>query len=536
MLHENGAQKGRMAMTEPPDSWIMRLQNPQCFPHPVDRIQLCETHISWVILTGIFAYKIKKPVHFSFIDFSTLGKRRWFCEEEVRLNRRLAPDMYLEVVPITGLPTTPQMDGRGRPFEYAVKMKQFSPQQDIHDIFAEKEKGMKVMTQLAETIATFHARIEKAGEDSPFGQPERVWPPVKESLEDIPRQMLPSSMQQYLTIINQWLQTEWQKLSSVFLHRKQGGFIRECHGDLHLGNLAIFEGNICVFDALEFEPSLRWIDVMSEMAFLVMDLQKHGYHDFAAVYLNRYLEITGDYEGLKVFRWYQVYRALVRTKVAGLRLNQLTEGEEEEKAKLELMEYIELAHCLIEPTSPVLGLMHGVSGTGKTTVSTEIVKTIGAIRVRSDVERKRLVAGTLTCREECSQGTDLYDATITERTYARLHNLARILIQAGFFVVVDATFLRHHQRELFRRLAEELDCGWLIVDVFAPQELLVERLERRFREGQDASDATVDIMEHQQETEEPIRSNEESYVISVDSTNQQTIVAAMKMIKKKLKI
>ena len=521
-------------MNETSATWVQGLQNPESYLHSVDQMKLVETHISWIVLTGFYAYKIKKPVKYSFVDFSTLEKRRWFCEEEVRLNHRLSPKVYLGIVPITGSPSNPHIDGQGVPFEYAVKMRQFSSEQEIDDIFANSEKAGACVSGLAETLAQLHLQIEKAGEQSLYGNPDMVWRPMKECFDEMPLHLLTQSAQEYLTRIDKWLQKEWRNLYDVFIQRKQSGYVRECHGDLHLGNIAVFEGEVCVFDALEFEPRLRWIDVMSEVAFLVMDLEKHGREDLARMFLNRYLELTGDYEGLRVFRFYEVYRALVRAKVAGLRLAQLEEGGvEEEKAKNELWEYVELAHRFISCASPALILMHGVSGSGKTTVSTEIVKAIGAIRVRSDVERKRLFAETLKPKNEDLHDPGFYHSDMTERTYDRLQDLARILLCAGFSVVVDATFLRQRQREAFRVLANEQTCAWFILDVFAPEAVLAERIERRSQEGRDVSDATVEIMERQQEIEESFTPAEQTHVLRVDSTDPQAIISGIKELKEK---
>ena len=521
-------------MNELPSTWIQGLTNPACYPHPVDQVKVVETHISWVVLTGLFAYKIKKPVKYSFVDFSTLEKRRWFCGEEVRLNRRLAPEIYLGIVPIAGSYGCPQFEGQGAAFEFAVKMKQFSSDPDILNILASEEKADACIAQLADRIGTFHANLEKCGVGSPYGNSDMVWQPIKECLQEVPLQLLTPHIQQVLSHLERWLETEWQALADVFPYRKQGGFIRECHGDLHLGNIAMFEGKVCVFDALEFEPRLRWIDVMSEVAFLVMDLEKHDHRDLAFLFLNRYLELTGDYEGLRVFRLYLVYRALVRAKVAGLRSVQLvTHDPEEEKTKRELTEYLELAHRLTVRPTPSLILMHGVSGTGKTTVSTEIIKAIDGIRVRSDVERKRLFGEEPRSKEMVPEA-GLYQRDRTVRTYEHLRNLANVLLKAGFSVIVDATFLQRQQRELFKRLAKEQGCHWFVVDVFAPEAVLAERIEHRFREGHDASDATVDIMKRQKETEELLMPEEELYVIRIDSTDPQAMMAAMKKIKEKV--
>ena len=525
---------------ETPTLWVLGVKGPKCYPHEVDQVRLLETHISWVLLTGSYAYKIKKPVKYSFVDFSTLEKRQWFCEEEVRLNRRLAPDVYLGVVPITGSPTSPEIEGQGAPFEFAVKMKQFSAQQEIHHILRDEAQGEKLISQLADSIATFHSQVEKAGEYSLYGSPDDVLKAINECFDELPAHLLSQTSQKSLTAINRWLQTEWTKVSDIVLQRKHDGFFRECHGDLHLGNITTFEGHVCVFDALEFEPRLRWIDVMSEIAFLVMDLEKHGYLELATVFLNRYLELTGDYTGLRVFRLYQAYRALVRAKVAGLRLAQLAERSQEENsqeknsAKEELNAYMELASRFIECPKPALILMHGVSGTGKTTVSTEIIKTLGSIRIRSDVERKRLFAEPAKHTEEVSQETALYHADMTRHTYDRLRDLAETLIQAGFVVVVDATFLQHDQRESFSKLSDQLGCGLFITDVFAPNSVVKERIQRRSVEGHDVSDATVDIMERQQEHKELFTEEEEPHVMRVNSTDPESILSTIREFQEKI--
>ncbi len=253
------------------------------------------------------------------------------------------------------------------------------------------------------------------------------------------------------------------------------------------------------------------------------------------MFLNRYLEIAGDYEGLKVFRMYQVYRALVRAKVAGLRLAQLTgSSEEEESAKEELSGYIELAHRFIDSPTPALILMHGVSGTGKTTVSTEILKALGAIRIRSDVERKRLFVESAELKRKDSDDIDLYHSDMTAHTYDRLRSIAETLIQVGFIVVVDATFLEYHQRDSFKKLASDLRCLCFIMDVYAPNAVAVERIERRSAKGHDASDATIEVMKCQQEPEDVLTQEEERNVIRIDSTDLTSIFHSIRTLEGKI--
>ena len=506
---------------------ISALQNVQCYPHPVSRVRLVETHISWVLLTGQYVYKIKKPVLFTFVDFSTLKKRRWFCEEEVRLNRRLAPQLYLGVVPITGSPSKPQIDGEGSPIEFAVKMKQFLSDHEFSKLLSAGEIDEQVMRQLADCIGKFHNWIEPAQETSSYGVPDMVWQSMEECFGEIPLDILPFPIQQYLHQIKEWTRQEWHTMRIVLEQRKSSGFIRECHGDLHLGNIALSEGQICVFDALEFEPRLRWIDVISEAAFLVMDLESKDRVDLAYLFLNRYLEVTGDYAGMTVFRLYEVYRALVRAKVAGLRLAQVEKGSLEwENICGEMIEYVELAHRLIRPSPPMLILMHGVSGTGKTTVSTEVMKTLGAIRVRSDVERKRISGekNERAVREEIKES--LYAPAMTQATYARLLDLANTMLKAGYSTVVDATFLRVAQRQPFIQLAHDRQFSFVILDVWAPEEVLAERIKWRARQGTDASDATIAVMERQRAQEDPLNEAEQAYTIHINSTNSKSIQSA----------
>ncbi len=508
---------------------VEALQNLKCYPHPVKRVTLVETHISWVLLTGQYVYKIKKPVLFTFVDFSTLEKRRWFCDEEIRLNRRLAPQLYLGVVPITGSPSDPRVDGEGEPFEFAVKMKQFLPGHEFQKLLATDDIDESVISRLAKCIGEFHSRIEQAGVNSSYGEPDMVWRPVEECFEEIPLDALPLPIQDCLQEIKEWITQEWIRLGPVFTQRKLSGHIRECHGDLHLGNIALFESQICVFDALEFEPRLRWIDVISEVAFLVMDLESKGRGDLAYWFLNRYLEVTGDYAGMTVFRLYEVYRALVRAKVAGLRLAQVVKGGLEwENVHADMTRYVELAHRLIVSSPPMLILMHGVSGTGKTTVSTEVVKALGAVRVRSDVERKRIHAEKRerVVRQGTTEG--LYAPAMTQATYDRLWDLASGMLKAGFSVVVDATFLRFAQRQPFIRLAHEGQFSFVILDVWAPEEILAQRIERRAKQRTDASDATIGVMERQKAMDEPLTEAERSHVIRMDSTDLKSVQSTMR--------
>lgn len=502
-----------MTTTLPP--LIEALTKVACYDHPVERLELIETHISWVILTGRYAYKIKKPLNLGFLDFSTLEKRRFYCEEELRLNRRLAPHIYLAVVGIAGTPEAPRFHGAGDPFEYAVKMTQFPQSAQLDRVLARDELKPEHMDALAAELAAFHARIACAGPQSPFGAPEQVYFPVRQNFEQLrPRAAPEDSLP--LERLQQWSEQTFERLKPMFAVRKLGGFIRECHGDAHLANMALLDRGVVLFDCLEFNDNLRWIDVMNEVAFVVMDLDDRRRSDLGRRLLNTYLEHSGDYAGLAVFRFYQTYRALVRAKVAAIRGRQagLT-AEEIVRVREQYRDYLALAERYTRKPAPALLITHGFSGSGKTWVSQHLLEELDAIRVRSDVERKRLHGLAASARSGSALDAGLYAGDATHRTYEYLAELARTIVRGGFSAIVDATFLQRWQRDRLRLVAAEERAPFGILDVRAPESVLRARVVERLALGHDASEAGVAVLEHQLQTREPLTAEEQSCAIVI---------------------
>jgi aminoglycoside phosphotransferase family enzyme/predicted kinase len=471
------------------------------------RLPAIETHISYVLLTGEFAYKIKKAVRFEFLDFSTLALRRFFCDEELRLNRRLAPSIYLDVIPITGTLDAPIVGGTGPAIEYAVKMRQFDQAGLLSRVIERDELTSAAVDALAGEVASFHAGTARATADLPYARPEDVLQLALDNFTAMRPSVRDARDRASLEQLHDWTGRESERCAPAFSARRRDGFVRECHGDLHLGNIALVDGRMTLFDCIEFSPSLRWSDVMSDVAFLVMDLRDRNRPDLAARFLNAYLETTGDYDGLEVLPFYIVYRALVRAKVACMRLAQ-TPADSAAQLIAHYRTYLSLAVRETEIRRPAIVITHGVTGSGKTVRSQALVESIGAIRVRSDVERKRLFGLDAAARSESTVGAGLYTEDASRRTYARLASLARTIAAAGYPVVLDAAFLRRRQRDLLRDVARDLGVPFVIADCSAPEAVLRERVSRRLAERSDASEATLDVLEHQLASDEPLAPEE----------------------------
>lgn len=511
------APAGRRAATGTP--LFAALEHPECYPHPVAGVRVIETHISWVMLTGSHAYKIKKPVNLGFADFTTLGLRRHYCEEELRLNRRFAPGLYLDVVSIRGDARAPRIGGEGPVLDYAVKMREFPQEALASARLASGAFGAAEIDALAALVAGFHAATPAARPDDRLGAPGAVLASALQNFEQMLPLLKTSPDDRALRALRQWTEREFAARQAAFEARKRGGFVRECHGDLHLGNIVVLDGRPVPFDCIEFNEELRWIDVMSEIAFLAMDLEDRGRGDLAWRFLNRYLEATGDYAGLGVLRFHLVYRALVRAKVHLMRSRQ-PGLRRTEKARLAraFQDYLRLAGRLAAPKRVALILAHGLSGCGKTTLTQPLVELLGAVRLRSDLERKRLHGLAPLSSSGSGLGSGIYTAEATAATYRRLGELAQDALRAGYPVVVDAAFLKRPERDAFRAIAERLDAPFLILDFHAPQEVLRTRVAERLAVADDASEADLAVLEHQFAAREPLTPAEMAAAFAVDAT------------------
>jgi len=489
------------------------------FGHPVFRVEALETHISTVLLAGEFAYKVKKPVDLGFVDFTTLEKRRQCCEDEVRLNRRTAPQLYLGVVPITGTVERPVVAGDGEPIEYAVKMRRFAPDATFDKLPIVPQQ----IDALAALVASFHRSVPVAAPGSGYGTPAQILMTVLDNFRQSRRHVVDRAGVQALARLESWTQREFERLTPAFEERLRRGFVRECHGDLHLGNVALIDGKPVPFDCIEFSAPLRWIDLINEVAFTVMDLLAHGDRNLAFRFLNAYLEETGDYEGVAVLRFYLVYRAMVRAKVAAI-----------QRRRQNFERYLRLAEELsARRPDPGLVITCGLSGSGKTTFARALAGSLGAVHIRSDVERKRMYGIRSEARSQAAIGAGIYTLQASAATYERLARLARAVLLSGFPVIIDATFLRRGERDAFRDLARRIRARFVITRCEAPLPALHARLLAR-EGGHDASDATPAVLERQLAVREGFTPAEAEAGITCHTLERDSLAGALAKVEARL--
>lgn len=511
---------------------IQSLLSPTCYDHVVDNIHIIETHISWVILTGHYVYKIKKALDLGFLDYSTLERRHHFCDEEIRLNSRTAPDIYIKTVAITGPLDSPRVEAAGTAVEYAVQMHMFIEHALLSNFLAEGKLSIDLLDQLSANLAQFHHSIAVARPDNPLGQASVVFHPVNENFEQIKERIAESAIIERLQVLHDWSHQTYQQLKSVMQERHDSGFIRECHGDLHLGNIAIINNEIRMFDGIEFNERLRWIDVISELAFLLMDLEARGRSDYKYYLLNQYMQLMGDYSGLVLLRFYTVYRAMVRAKVAAISLEQKPSTTSDDWKAFH--NYLQLAEAQTRTDKPSLFISYGLSGSGKSYLCQHYLNRLPLLHISSDIERKRLYGLDLYASSRSAPGAGIYTAEASQLTYQRLFDLAQVILNAGYSVVVDATFLQHTWRQRFYQLAQDSGTPFRILHLQSSPSELNSRIQHRQQQDKQTSEADIEVLQRQLQNHDPLQADEQAMSLDIDTASQDSIQSALHSIEQVL--
>jgi len=511
-------------------SLIKALQEPECFPHSVTvPIKIIETQVSWVLLTGEFVYKIKKELNFGFLDFSTLAKRYYYCEEELRLNQRLAPDIYQAVVMISGSASNPKIcdiptlqekqtipengaPAIGAAVEYAVRMRQFDPGAGLDLLLAQNKFELKWIDQLAEKLSEFHQKLPTVASNSPWGEASNIWQLVSDNyLHTLDFCTQASDLEQLTKLYSQATE-EFYALEQTFSERRKLGFIRECHGDLHLGNVTFYNNELRLFDCIEFNLQFRWIDTCSDLAFLLMDLEANNKFSWANVTLNRYLALSGDYQCLQLLSFYKSFRSMVRAKVATLGA---------QACHVTFTKYLKLTQFYQQKKQPVLILMHGLSGSGKSYLSRKVIENTNFIRLRSETQRSILHKELL----KKGKKLDLHSPEVNARLSQHLLTLTQNTLNIGYNVIVDGTFLKQHFRQKYFDIAHKLQVPLYIVSCYCEEKLLKARLVRSINTRPHDSEFSLERLSNQQTYQQPLCEQQQSHQIVVNTDDDQEIAS-----------
>jgi len=512
---------------------LTALLTPRAYSHPVDAITLLETPISWVLLAGAFAYKIKRPVQYAFIDMRSLERRRFLCHEELRLNRRFAPMLYLDVVGITLSGGEARMGGEGTAIEYAVRMYRFDQDQQLDRLLERNAIEPPELEVFGRRLAGLHAQAPVARDQQPWGSAAQVKQIVMRNWRETLQAVQGVGAHDSVQAMQAPLLTKLDFSEPWLSARRLAGCVRECHGDLHTRNIARIDGQLVAFDCAEFEPSFRWIDVADESALLVVDLESRGRAAHAHAFWSAWLEQSGDYGAHRVLPLYKVHRALVRAKVAALSHAAANDGPERESLRAEYCRLIEHAERAFLIRSGPLVLMCGLSGSGKTWLARQLATSLGLIHVRSDVERKRLAGLEPDAQSGSGLGRGLYAPSMTESVYGRLLACAEDVLCSGG-ALIDATFARRLDRARFASMARRLRVPATIIYCHAPELTLRSRVGERRRSGHDASEADQQVLDWQLQAFEPLKADEELPVIDADTGSVDVVARTREAVRRLL--
>jgi aminoglycoside phosphotransferase family enzyme/predicted kinase len=521
-----------------PSDLIHALSDPGAYPHAVQKVQVRQTHISIVFLAGSYAYKIKKPVNMGFLDFTSLEKRRHFCDLEVRLNRRLAPTVYLGVEPVSRTPTGVKIQSEGEVIEWAVKMRRLPEEATLLRRLGQGQVNTGMVENLARKVASFHLDTEGGEHIAAFGRFEVVARNARENFEQASPQVgtaVSGRVFERLRAVTEQALARFQPLIEA---RADAGLPRDTHGDLHLDHVYVFPerqppADLVIVDCIEFNERFRFADPVSDMAFVVMDLHFHGRRDLAQSFANAYFRARGDEQGRELLPFYTAYRAAVRGKVEGLKFMEKEVAEADRLAALARARghWLLALSELEEPGQrPCLVLIGGLPGTGKSTLARRLAEQAAFSLIRSDLVRKELAGVAAQTKVPVPFGEGLYAPEWTERTYAECRNRAERLLFEGQRVMVDASFVEEDKRRSFLELGSRLALPVLFIQCQADTEVV--RLRLRNRHG-DASDADWQIYQEAAKRWEEPGSEMLPILRRVESseTEEQTLAQALKALR-----
>jgi len=498
---------------------LKSLLRPDAYPEDTKNVRLVQTHVSFIFITDNFAYKIKKPVDFGFLNFTTIDRRRFYCSEEVRLNRRLCPDIYLGVVELREAASGVSFCGEGKIIDYAVRMKRLPEERMLDRMLSEGKVTELEIRRIARTIAGFHLDAERGEAINDYGRVAAIHNNWEENFQQIEKFTGISIQATDLSIIRGYIENFIKENEALFAQRLENGFIRDCDGDIHMENICLTDP-VCIFDCIEFNNRFRYTDTAADIAFFLMDLDFHGKREFAKPFLEEYCTVTGDSGLLPVLDFYMIYRAFVRGKVESLKMAEAEVPDEERIIAAEKAgRYFRLArgYILRKRMPPTMIITCGVMGSGKSTAAQALAFELGMDILSSDALRKKMSNTTQGKRGLDEYGKGIYSPSFDEAVYRGLLFMSEESLKSGRNLIVDATFRRRSDRHTFAGLAAKSGVSFFIVHTFCPDSLAKERLIARAMEPSAVSDGRWEIYQPQMDEFEP-PGNGEGKLIPVDTS------------------
>jgi aminoglycoside phosphotransferase family enzyme/predicted kinase len=488
------------------------LLDASAYAHPVQRVQLLQTHVSWVLLTGEYAYKIKRPVHYPFLDMREPARRLALCREELRLNQRFAASLYLGLCDIVRRDGIACMGGPGEVIEHAVRMRQFPREEELEQLLESGRVTPAELRAFGAALADIHASLPRVDASAPWGTAAAVRATVTANLQQAGELETRRFGTARIAALRSGIESRLDSLAPWMAARRAAGHVRECHGDLHSGNVVRLDGTLQAFDCLEFEPALRWVDMAQEIAFLLADLRARGAMAHAQAFRGGYLARGGDYSACRGLALFEAHCALVRAKVMALAADERAAGQPG------FAQFCDAADQALAPRRPRLILVTGMSGSGKTRLATRLAPLLDAVHLQSDVERKRLAGLDATAHSGSGLATRLYAPRATQQLYTHLAATASELLAAGCTVIVDATFGAREQRRQLREVALQAGVPLRTLLCGAPQPVLRARVRQRAAQGDDASEADTAVLDWQLRHAQPLAAEEGMAELMVDTS------------------
>jgi len=495
------------------------LRNPAFYPDPTQHVEVRETHASVVFLTDHYAYKIKKPVNLGFLDYSTLARRHFFCTQELRLNRRLCPDVYLDVMALRREPHGYSFSGHGPVVEYALKMRRLPDTSTLAALLRHDTVAPQTIQALAQRLAAFHAASPPPPPVQQYGTLTQVQADWQENFAQTASCIGITLSQQDYDQIHHAVTTFTAQHADWFAQRVHEGRIRDCHGDLRAEHVYVIDGQIHILDCIEFAPRFRFIDVASEVAFLAMDLDRLRFPRAARQFVQAYVASSADVTLYRLLDFYRCYRAYVRGKVISILLQEAPPGQECPQGQHDAADAFQLAaRYAMRCVQPLLILTTGLIGSGKSTLAAGVAAALDAHVFSADRVRKERAGLTPETPQRVAYGTGLYSAATTQQTYDALADLARQSLTRGESVMLDASFAKRAERVRMTALARALGAECYLLECLAPEQAIRKRLEQRQRAAMSISDGRWDIFTQFQHSYEPVQEDEPAWHVRLDTT------------------